>query len=208
MCVYSKIQQGRTEVLHQVSLEMFRTQCFWDHIPICVWIRQNCWSWKFMRLAPENHPQWDSAVEVGEDQEDSRDFEDSFKDEEEDDQAVLQMDHNICTHLQVFAVLEVYHKPKTVPNWKKKEKSLMLVTDIVFPNSYVPCRMYLMLSKMLNLNFQLYFTCTCETEHVWRETNHAAWSYFRFVTVNFRCALNAARESCYVLLLYSLSPFS
>lgn len=69
-----------------------------------------------MRLAPENHPQWDSAVEVGEDQEDSRDFEDSFKDEEEDDQAVLQMDHNICTHLQVFAVLEVYHKPKTVPN--------------------------------------------------------------------------------------------
>lgn len=50
-----------------------------------------------MRLVPENHPQWDSAVEAGDDQEDSRDFENSFKEEEEDDQAVLQVDHNICT---------------------------------------------------------------------------------------------------------------
>lgn len=69
-----------------------------------------------MRLVPENHPQWDSAVEAGDNQEDSRDFENSFKEEEDDDQAVRQVDHNICTYLQVYAVLEVYNKPKTVPN--------------------------------------------------------------------------------------------
>lgn len=70
---------------------------------------------------PENHPQWDTAIEGDEDQEDSEGFEDSFEEEEEeeedDDWAGLEMDHNICTYLQIFAVLEVYNKPETVQNW-------------------------------------------------------------------------------------------
>lgn len=34
---------------------------------------------------PENHPQWDTAIEGDEDQEDSEGFEDSFEEEEEED---------------------------------------------------------------------------------------------------------------------------
>ena len=35
---------------------------------------------------PENHPQWDTAVEGDEDQEDSEGFEDSFEEEEEEEE--------------------------------------------------------------------------------------------------------------------------
>lgn len=34
---------------------------------------------------PENHPQWDTAIEGDEDQEDSEGFEDSFEEEEEEE---------------------------------------------------------------------------------------------------------------------------
>lgn len=40
----------------------------------------------------------------------------------------------------------------------------------IFPNSYSSCRIYLLLSKMLNPAFHLYFTCLHTTEHGWRET--------------------------------------
>jgi translocation protein SEC63 len=35
---------------------------------------------------PENHPQWDTAIEGDEDQEDSEGFEDSFEEEEEEEE--------------------------------------------------------------------------------------------------------------------------
>ena len=35
---------------------------------------------------PENHPQWDTAIEGNEDQEDSEGFEDSFEEEEEEEE--------------------------------------------------------------------------------------------------------------------------
>ena len=35
---------------------------------------------------PENHPQWDTALEGDEDQEDSEGFEDSFEEEEEEEE--------------------------------------------------------------------------------------------------------------------------
>lgn len=35
---------------------------------------------------PENHPQWEAAVEGDEDQEDSEGFEDSFEEEEEEEE--------------------------------------------------------------------------------------------------------------------------
>lgn len=38
------------------------------------------------KLVPENHPQWDIAIEGDEDQEDSEGFEDSFDEEEEEEE--------------------------------------------------------------------------------------------------------------------------
>lgn len=122
-----------------------------------------------MRLVPEIHPQWDSAVEAGDDQGDSRDFENSFKEEKEDDQTVLQVDHNIAHSCKFMLFWKCIINRKQCQTEKRRKKSDAHYRYI-FPNSYIPCRIYLMLSKMVNLTFQLYFTCTCETEHVWRET--------------------------------------
>lgn len=117
-------------------------------------------------------------------------------------QCIYLYPFNFCPWSSIFHIQKTnqyifWHKEDSLPN--KSDASC----QYIFPNSCNSC--------CLSCSTQLFICCFFHPcNWIWLEKNrsYADWSSLRFMTIIFRCALNAACKSYYVSTPYPLSPFT